>query len=208
MSLHLSKPSFQRNPGVVRIQSGIGKQPIPCVVNGLHNEHYRARGVGTAQGADLAQLRERSHNHPLVAHSTGPNAELETLLAEMKPEARPGRFVFVELDSPGIEAELIGSGDCEAWINETEGPCAILRESAARRLELPYDSVWAWLTLGVYSDLEAVGLTAAVSESLACAGLSCNVIAGLRHDHLLVPFEAADDALATLEALSAASRDK
>jgi uncharacterized protein len=50
--------------------------------------------------------------------------------------------------------------------------------------------------------LEAVELTAAVSRALADAGLSCNVIAGFHHDHLFVPYEHADQAVAVLESLA------
>jgi uncharacterized protein len=57
----------------------------------------------------------------------------------------------------------------------------------------------------VHSALDAVGLTAAVSRALAAAGLSCNVLAGLHHDHLLVPAGRADEALAVLRELSRAA---
>ena len=44
-------------------------------------------------------------------------------------------------------------------------------------------------------------MTAAISRVLADAGLSCNVLAGFFHDHLLVPWERADEAVALLRAL-------
>lgn len=143
----------------------------------------------------------------VMASSTEPDAELEALLALLRPEIRPGRFVLVGLASPEIEAEVLGSGACHAWIRESEGLCAVVSEEDALRFDLRYESVWAWITLGVHSDLQAVGLTAAVSGSLARAGLSCNMLAGLHHDHLLVPFEAAEQALASLEAISTVHRD-
>ena len=43
------------------------------------------------------------------------------------------------------------------------------------------------ITLQVYSDLEGVGLTAAVATALAEEGIPCNVVAALHHDHLFVP---------------------
>lgn len=61
--------------------------------------------------------------------------------------------------------------------------------------------VAAWIALQVHSALYAVGLTAAVSSALAEAGVSCNVIAGYHHDHLLVPFERGQEALTILRAL-------
>ena len=53
------------------------------------------------------------------------------------------------------------------------------------------------------SDLAAVGLTAAFSSELARANISCNVIAGLNHDHIFVPVE---QALAALEVLLSLQR--
>lgn len=47
-----------------------------------------------------------------------------------------------------------------------------------------------------------VGLTATVSTALAERGLSCNVIAGYHHDHLLVPAHQAETALGLLEGLA------
>ena len=54
----------------------------------------------------------------------------------------------------------------------------------------------------MHSALDAVGLTAAVSTALADAGISCNVLAGFHHDHLVVPADRATDALALLSALA------
>ena len=67
---------------------------------------------------------------------------------------------------------------------------------------LAYDAVFGWITLEVHSSLEAVGLTAAVSTTLAQAGISCNMLAGYFHDHLLVPVDRLDDALSLLRRLA------
>jgi len=45
-------------------------------------------------------------------------------------------------------------------------------------------------------------LTAAVSTALTRAGISCNVVAGHYHDHLLVPLDRVDDALIALSDLA------
>nr|WP_269151213.1 ACT domain-containing protein [Spelaeicoccus albus] len=68
---------------------------------------------------------------------------------------------------------------------------------------MPYSFVAGWITLQVHSALDAVGLTAAVSTALATAEISCNVIAGNYHDHLLVPIDRLDDALGVLRELTA-----
>ena len=56
----------------------------------------------------------------------------------------------------------------------------------------------------VASALDAVGFTAAFSGALAEAGIACNVVAGARHDHLFVPWEQAEAAMAVLSRLGQA----
>jgi hypothetical protein len=61
---------------------------------------------------------------------------------------------------------------------------------------------WARISLTVQSDLAAIGLTAAFATALAAERISCNVIAGVHHDHLFVQWERRDDALRVLKALA------
>ena len=130
-----------------------------------------------------------------------PSSSRSVLLANLSPELLPGRFVFVELPD-------FGAGDAEvlATVREPEGTSAVLAEADAERLGLEYDFIAAWITLGVDSSAADIGLTAAFSNCLATEDISCNVIAGLRHDHLLVPADRARDAMSALEALSESAR--
>ncbi len=121
--------------------------------------------------------------------------DLARLLATMAPQVRPGRFVFVSVEG-SVDAEAL------ATVVEPEGLSVVLRAEDADRLGLTYDFVAAWITLRVHSALEAVGLTAAVSTALTDAGISCNVVAGFHHDHLLVPAEYVEDALSALARLA------
>ena len=123
--------------------------------------------------------------------------DLQTLLASMHPVFREGEYVYA-LWPHGRPLE----GDIEAAVREAEGLTAVLRRTEADRLGLSYDFVAAWITLQVRSSLEAVGLTAAVSAALTAAGISCNVLAGFHHDHLLVPKDDAGRALDVLTLLS------
>ena len=111
-------------------------------------------------------------------------------MSDLDPVRRPGEFVFVE-----------GGEPAEATVREDEGVTVVLRRERADELGLPYDYVAAWITLRIDSTLEQVGLTALFSRALADAGISCNVLAGLRHDHLLVPAERADEAIDLLRGL-------
>ena len=102
----------------------------------------------------------------------------------------------------GNHGEAKPAADILASVHEPEGWSLVLRRDDADTAGLTYDYVAAWITLRVYSSLAAVGLTAAVSSALAEAGISCNVIAGHHHDHLLVPHHEADRALDILRGLS------
>ncbi len=94
----------------------------------------------------------------------------------------------------------------QATIVEAEGTTTVLATSDAQKLGIHPEFVAAWLTVEVHSALDAVGLTAAVASALAAEGIPCNVLAGYHHDHLLVPADQSDLAVATLMALSDANR--
>jgi hypothetical protein len=124
--------------------------------------------------------------------------DLSTLLAGMQPVVRSGEYVFVSVPA----ATPIGSLPSLATVVEDEGTTHVVERAVADERGLAYDFVAAWITLQVHSALAAVGLTAAVAGALADAGISCNVLAGAYHDHLLVPHERAADAVRVLEELS------
>ena len=124
-------------------------------------------------------------------------ADLKELLTRMQPELNPGRYAFVALPA-GL---ALDPAQIVASVREPEGLSVILLEQVAIDSGLPIAFSAAWITLTVHSDLAAIGLTAAFSQALGQAGISCNVVAGVHHDHLFVPIEqtqAAMDALHTL----------
>lgn len=124
------------------------------------------------------------------------DTDLDRMLASLDVERRPGRYTFVSGDWPA----LVDAAD--AVVREAEGPTYVVPVARARAAGAPVDFDAVWLTLTVYSSLAAVGLTAVVSRALADAGIPCNVLAGYHHDHLLVPDERADEAVAIVRALS------
>lgn len=126
--------------------------------------------------------------------------DLHTLIATMRPELRDGEFVYA-LWPHGKPL----AGAIAAAVREAEGLTVVLPRAEADSLGLSYDFVAAWITLQVHSPLEAIGLTAAVSAALTESKISCNVLAGFHHDHLLVPVADADRALEALHELVAAS---
>jgi len=125
-------------------------------------------------------------------------SDLKTLLARMQPELHPGRYAFVALPA-GV---ALDQSQIVASIREPEGLSVILPEQAALELDAPIAFTAAWISLTVHSDLAAIGLTAAFSRALEHAGISCNVVAGVHHDHLFVPVEQAQAAMDALHALS------
>ena len=128
-------------------------------------------------------------------------SDLDTLLKTLQPVLNPGTYVFASLDT----LQEIDFQTVVACIREPEGASLILAEVDALRLGIEYTFRCAWITLNVNSDLQAVGLTAAFSQALAQAGISCNVVAGTHHDHIFVPVELASQALLALNALQASA---
>lgn len=90
-------------------------------------------------------------------------------------------------------------------VREREGLTAVVERDDAERLRLPYTFDARLITLSVHSGLDAVGFMAVISRKLADAGISCNVIAGYYHDHVLVPAERASDAMVALQEIAASS---
>lgn len=120
------------------------------------------------------------------------------MLSGMTPELKSGQYVFC------------AAGDRDwtllrplAMFHEAEGVSLILERGAAEAAGFPIEAPMALITLNVYSALDGVGLTAAVSGALAKAGIACNMVAALHHDHVFVPAERADAALAILLDLQA-----
>ncbi len=118
---------------------------------------------------------------------------LDRLLREMQPELHGEPYWFV------TTAPAAGFDDTAvfATIRETEATTWVVRYPG----QAPDADSLARITLTVHSALDAVGLTAAVAQSLAAVDIPANVIAGFYHDHVFVPFAKRDHALAALQAL-------
>lgn len=123
----------------------------------------------------------------------------QAMVAGMRPELRPGRWVFAASEDAGLIAQALGS------FREAEGLSLILPVEVAGGAGLPVEPVMRQITLGVFSALDGVGLTAAVASALAERGIACNMVAALRHDHAFVPEDRAEEAVGILRALSAAA---
>lgn len=127
----------------------------------------------------------------------GSVTDIKALLMGMDPALSERAWVFHTITDMRFIPET-----AFAVIREEEGICCVLPAEAGP------DSAprFAKITLRVHSDLEAVGLTSAVSGALATSGIACNVIAAMHHDHLFVPWESREDAMRILTRLSTDAR--
>ena len=117
----------------------------------------------------------------------GGEKDLTKLLANLKPQLSPDRYLFEISEKPEFDEEVF------ALVREDEGVIAIRTGPSGE---------WARISLGVHSSLDAVGMTAAFSRILSDAGISANVVAGLHHDHIFVQWDRRQDALKALQRLS------
>lgn len=135
--------------------------------------------------------------------NTPPISNLNALLRALQPTLHPGVQVFASVPH---RFDLSSVSTLSAF-REDEGWTLICSEEEARRAGLQILFRSAWITLSVNSDLNAVGFTAAIAAQLAEAGISCNVVAAARHDHLFVPVDLAQDAMRQLEALQKSAQN-
>ncbi|MTI44180.1 hypothetical protein JM93_04149 [Roseibium hamelinense] len=127
--------------------------------------------------------------------------DLSALLVHMQPELDPQRYVFCTF--PNRTMAQLSELEPAGLIREVEGITAILPVERAKTLGFGETGQFRRITLTVHSSLEAVGLTAAISQALAKDGISANVVAGYFHDHVFVQVEKAQNALSVLQKMSA-----
>ncbi len=134
--------------------------------------------------------------------------DLQKILATLTVSRRADPVTMLSLDRLSLDPAsadvppTVGDG-IEAVISEAEGITVVATVAEAERRGWSAEFVAAWLTIEVHSSLEAVGLTRAMAAVLGDAGIPCNVLAGFYHDHILVPLDQADEAIAQLESLAA-----
>lgn len=125
-------------------------------------------------------------------------SDLKRLLQNMAPQLRPEEFVFCCFADFRMPAGV----DPICTFREADGLTAIIERSQADRAHVVSEFVARLITLTVHSSLGAVGFLASVATALARAGIPCNAVAAYHHDHLFVPADRADEAMAVLAALA------
>ena len=126
-------------------------------------------------------------------------ANLQDLLRSIEPELRDRTYVFCTVPDE-MRDEL--ESRAVLLFREREGLTAVLPKTDAERIGIDYAFPSRMITLTVHSSLYAVGLLAAVTQVLAQADISVNVVSAFYHDYLFVPEHRAVEALQILSALS------
>lgn len=125
--------------------------------------------------------------------------DLDALLRSMKPDRRPGIFVFCTIPTaqpiPAALSPLL-------TFREQEGTTLVIPGEEAEAAGLRYAFSSRLITLTAQSALDAVGFLAAITARLAAAGISVNAVSAFHHDHLFVPGDRADDAMVLLQEMS------
>ena len=126
-------------------------------------------------------------------------SNLDELLSSMKPEIKEKQLVFCRVKYDEYPEHPI---DPLMFFTEEEGITLVLPKRVAEHLTLEFDGVWTQIVLTVHSSLDTVGFLAKVTDVLAKAGISSNVVSAFYHDHIFVPHKRAKDALKELQKLS------
>lgn len=125
--------------------------------------------------------------------------DLAKLLGGMRPRLREGVYVFATLPPRHVVPATI---EPVMVFREEEGCTVILAEEDARSADLVATFPSRMITLDIHSSLEAVGFLAAITARLAAAGMGVNPVSAFHHDHLFVPAERAEEAIAMLEQMA------
>lgn len=128
---------------------------------------------------------------------------LSTLLATMKPEIMAGDWVFCTVEGTLVDYAHLNP---LATFKEAEGLTLLLSQTQADHNCIAYSDTFKQITLTVHSSLAAVGLTAAIATQLTEHNISANVVAAYYHDHIFIPADKAQLALAAINRLSAENR--
>lgn len=125
---------------------------------------------------------------------------LKILLQSLNPKLLSETYVFCLLPE-GEYGDLKAAKPIASFM-EDEGLSIILPKLQADLHNMDYDGEFRAITLKVHSSLDAVGMTAAISDRLTKDNISANIVAAFNHDHVFVNVKDADRALHLLEQLS------
>lgn len=125
--------------------------------------------------------------------------DLNTLIASMQPVLHSDEYVFA------TTTQHVSNGDLSPVMvfAEAEGRTLIIKRSRAVANNLKFDFPCRMITLNIHSALDAVGFLARVTTRLAALNMGVNPVSAFYHDHLFVPADRAQEAMAEIEQMAA-----
>lgn len=131
--------------------------------------------------------------------TTGGVRDVKTLLRTMQPTLLEGSWAYATV--PKGKAMPQGLTPL-AMYEEPEGTSLLLSEKDLAKSGLPHAFFCRGISLNVNSSLYAIGFLAAISEVLAKAAMSINIVSAYHRDYLFVPTGRAEEALELLKKLA------
>ena len=119
---------------------------------------------------------------------------LDVLIQAMEPVLYDQVYVFATVNEAFDFAPLKPL----MTFREEEGVTLIVSADAATEAKLDGEFACRMITLNIHSSLDAVGFLARITQRLAALNMGVNPVSGFYHDHLFVPADRADAALAEL----------
>ncbi len=123
---------------------------------------------------------------------------LDVLIRSMKPTLDPEVYVFATFSKGNLPPHVAP----RMVFQEQEGTTLILALEDATQAGVDFEFPCRMITLNVHSALDAVGFLAKVTTQLASLGMGVNPVSGFFHDHLFIPEDRAEDAVAALLAMT------
>jgi hypothetical protein len=120
----------------------------------------------------------------------------------MSPVLDPEIYVFVTLPSRETPAGI----SPRMMMQEREGTTIVVPRGDAVAAGLDHVFASRMITLDVHSALDAIGFLARIAARLAGLGMGVNPVAGYYHDHLFIPEDRAEEAMAVLEEMAREAR--
>ncbi|MEM9705883.1 MAG: ACT domain-containing protein [Pseudomonadota bacterium] len=125
--------------------------------------------------------------------------KMQKLIGAMKPALSAGVYVFATVP----HGSPVPVSNALMTFEEAEGKTLIMLSEAAEAAGLDATFRSRMITLNVHSSLDAIGFLARITDALAKRAIPTNPVSGFFHDHLFVPEDRADEAMAALSALAA-----
>lgn len=128
------------------------------------------------------------------------DSTLAHILQNLNPVLDEQEYVFCTVKEDSSVA--ITSGLCCFF--EEEGVTVVLEKIKAEELSIPFKFTWKRITLGIHTELTAVGVIAALTSRLSAHDICVNVVSAYYHDHLFVLSSQAKKTIEILQSFSSA----